>query len=187
MHTKVLEILEYFKILDRLVAYADFSASADLARQLRPTSDLEEALRRQAMTREARYVMSLDTDVSFQNAQDIRPALGLARRDGVLEPEDFLGIRQTLIVSRKVRRVLENLQGDVPHLFEFAESLPIGLGLVDLISQTISDRGDVVDSASDALSDIRRDMKITYERMMSRLQRYISDPVSYTHLTLPTN
>ena len=175
MHTKVLEILEYFKIIDRLVAYADYSASADLARQLRPTADLEEALRRQAMTSEARYVLSLDTDVSFQNAQDIRPALGLARRDGVLEPEDFLGIRQTLIVSRKVRRVLENLEADIPHLFEYAASLSIGLGLVDLISQTISDRGDVVDSASQELGNIRRDMKIAYERMMSRLQRYISD------------
>jgi DNA mismatch repair protein MutS2 len=175
MHNKVLEILEYFKIIDRLVAYADYSASADLARQLRPTADLEEALRRQAMTSEARYVLSLDTDVSFQNAQDIRPALGLARRDGVLEPEDFLGIRQTLIVSRKVRRVLENLEADIPHLFEYAASLSIGLGLVDLISQTISDRGDVVDSASQELGNIRRDMKIAYERMMSRLQRYISD------------
>jgi DNA mismatch repair protein MutS2 len=175
MHTKVLEILEYFKIIDRLVAYADYSASADLARQLRPTADLEEALRRQAMTSEARYVLSLDTDVSFQNAQDIRPALGLARRDGVLEPEDFLGIRQTLIVSRKVRRVLENLEADIPYLFEYAASLSIGLGLVDLISQTISDRGDVVDSASQELGNIRRDMKIAYERMMSRLQRYISD------------
>lgn len=185
MHTKVLEILEYFKIIDRLENYADFNASAELARQLRPTSDLEEALRRQAMTREARYVMSLDADVSFQNAQDIRPALGLARRDGVLEPEDFLKIRQTLIVSRKVRRVLENLPTDVPHLFEFAESLPIGLGLVDLISQTISDRGDVVDSASEALSDIRRDMKITYERMMSRMQRYISDPSTARMLQEP--
>ena len=175
MHTKVLEILEYFKIIDRLVAYADYSASADLARQLRPTADLEEALRRQAMTSEARYVLSLDTDVSFQNAQDIRPALGLAHRDGVLEPEDFLGIRQTLIVSRKVRRVLENLEADIPYLFEYAASLSIGLGLVDLISQTISDRGDVVDSASQELGNIRRDMKIAYERMMSRLQRYISD------------
>jgi len=185
MHTKVLEILEYYKIIDRLVTYADFSASADLARQLRPTSDLDEAKRRQATTREARYILSLDADVSFQKAQDIRPALGLARRDGVLEPEDFLGIRQTLIVSRKVRRVLENLEAEVPNLFVYAESLPVGLGLVDRISQTISDRGDVMDSASKALSDIRRDMKITYERMMSRMQRYISDPSTARMLQEP--
>lgn len=185
MHKKVLEILEYYKIIDRLVTYADFSASADLARQLTPTSDLDEAIQRQAMTREARYVLSLDADVSLQNAQDIRPAVGLARRDGVLEPEDFLGIRQTLIVSRKVRRVLENLEAEVPHLFDYADDLPVGLGLVDLISQTISGRGDVMDSASAELGDIRRDMKIAYERMMSRMQRYISDPSTSRMLQEP--
>ncbi len=185
MHKKVLEILEYYKIIDRLVTYADFSASADLARQLTPTSDLDEAIQRQAMTREACYVLSLDADVSLQNAQDIRPAIGLARRDGVLEPEDLLAIKQTLIVSRKVRRVLENLETEVPHLFDYADDLPVGLGLVDLISQTISDRGDVMDSASAELGDIRRDMKIAYERMMSRMQRYISDPSTSRMLQEP--
>jgi DNA mismatch repair protein MutS2 len=47
--------------------------------------------------------------------------------------------------------------------------------LVDKITKTISDRGDVLDSASEKLGDIRREMKITYERMMSRMQRFISD------------
>jgi len=47
--------------------------------------------------------------------------------------------------------------------------------LVDLITKTISDREDVLDSASEKLSDIRREMKVTYERMMARMQRFISD------------
>jgi DNA mismatch repair protein MutS2 len=51
----------------------------------------------------------------------------------------------------------------------------VGLGLVGLISKTISDRGEVVDSASEKLAQIRREMKITYERMMARMQRFISD------------
>jgi len=175
MNEKALETLEYFKILARLTAYADFSASADLARQLRPTPDLVEAQARQKATREARHILSLDADVSFHNAMDIRPMVSLARRDGVLEPADLLGIKNTLIVSRTVRRVLENQAEDIPHLFRLAGGLPVGLGLVDQISKTISDRGDVLDSASEELSGIRREMKITYERMMARMQRYLSD------------
>ncbi len=175
MNEKALVTLEYPKIIDRLVAYADFSASADLARQLTPTPDLEEARLRQAATREARYILSLDSDVSFTNAQDIRPLVGLAKRDGVLEPGDLLAIKNTLIVSRTVRRVLENMAEETPHLSSLVEGLPVGLGLVDMISKTVSDRGEVLDSASDKLGDIRREMKITYERMMTRLQRYISD------------
>ena len=176
MNKKALVTLEYPKIIDRLVAYADFSASADLARQLTPTADLEEAKLRQAATREARHILSLDSDVSFQMAQDIRPMVGLARREGVLEPGDLLAIRNTLIVARTIRRTLENLAADVPHLASLVDGLPVGLGLVDLIGKTISDRGEVQDSASEKLGEVRREMKITFERMMARMQKYISDP-----------
>jgi DNA mismatch repair protein MutS2 len=175
MNKKALETLEYHKIIARLAGYADFSASAELARNLRPTPDLEEAQTRQTATREARHILSLDADVSFHNAQDIRPMVGLARRDGVLETVDLLAVKNTLIVSRNVRRVLDNMGEETPHLSSLASGLPVGLGLVDLISKTISDRGDVLDSASEKLSDVRREMKITYERMMARMQRYISD------------
>ncbi|HEY9122459.1 MAG TPA: hypothetical protein VIM80_05640, partial [Brevefilum sp.] len=175
MNQKALSTLEYNKIIARLVTYADFSASADLARKLKPTSNIEKAHMRQAATREAKYLLSLDTDFSFQNASDIRPQVGLARRDGVLEPEDLLAIKHTLIVSRRVGRVLENMAEEVPNLSSLADALPIGLGLVDRISKTISDRGDVLDSASQKLSEIRNEMKITYERMMARMQRFMSD------------
>ncbi len=175
MNEKALETLEYHKIIARLAEYAAFSASADLARQLRPTPDLALAKTRQTATREARYILSLDADVSFLNAQDIRPQIGRARRDGVLEPVDFIAIKNTLIVSRTVRRVLDNMAEETPYLFRLSDGLPVGLGLVDRIGKTISDRGDVLDSASEKLSEIRREMKITYERMMSRMQRYISD------------
>lgn len=175
MNEKALETLEYPKIITRLVEYADFSASAELARQLRPTADLELARTRQAETREARHILSVDVDVSFQSAQDIRPQIGMARRDGVLEPVELLAIKNTLIVSRTVRRVLEDMAEEAPNLAGYGNGLPVGLGLVDLISRTISDRGEIQDSASEKLGTIRRDMKITYERMMARMQRYISD------------
>jgi DNA mismatch repair protein MutS2 len=175
MNKKALETLEYPKIISRLVDYADFSASADLARQLQPSSNLEEVHRRQIATREARLILSLDVDMSFRNAQDIRPQVGIARRDGVLEPGELLAVKNTLIVSRAVRRILDNLAAETPQLSSLAEGLPVGLGLVDLISKTISDRGEVLDSASEKLSSVRREMKVTYERMMARMQRYISD------------
>jgi len=176
MNEKALETLEYHKIINHLVDFADFSASADLARQLRPAAILEEVNSRQAATREARHILSLDVDVSFQNAQDIRPLIGLARREGVLEPVNFLAIKNTLIVSRSMRRVLDNMAQETPGLSSLAEGLPVGLGLVDQITKTISDRAEVLDSASAKLSEIRREMKITYERMMARMQRFISDP-----------
>jgi DNA mismatch repair protein MutS2 len=185
MNKKALETLEYPKIINRLVDYADFSASADLARQLQPSPNLEEVHRRQIATREARLILSMDVDMSFRNALDIRPQVGIARRDGVLEPGELLAIKNTLIVSRAVRRILDNMAAEIPQLSSLAESLPVGLGLVDLISKTISDRSEVLDSASEKLSGIRREMKVTYERMMARMQRYISDSATARMLQEP--
>jgi len=176
MNKKALMTLEYQKIISNLMTYADFSASADLARELRPTSDLHEARLLQRATREGRYLLNLHSDFSMVNAVDIRPLVGLASREGVLEPSDYLAVKNMLILSRRLKRILENMNSEIPHLSGLAEDLPVGLGLVDQISKTISERGEVLDSASEKLSEIRRDMKITYERMMSRMQKYISDP-----------
>ncbi len=60
-------------------------------------------------------MLSLDADVSLQNAWDIRPAIGLARRDGVLELEDLLALKQTDCLPQGIAAILENLETEVPH------------------------------------------------------------------------
>lgn len=177
MNAKTLNTLEFPKILARLSAYAAFSASVELALALKPTSRLELAKTRQARTREARLLLS-SSELSFSGATDLRPLIDLACRDGVLEAGDFLAIKNTLIVARSAQRVLSERADDAPNLAEISVALPIGLGLVDSISKTISERGEVLDSASDALGRIRSELKITYERLMSRLERYLSEPSS---------
>ena len=59
MDEKTLVTLEFQKILERLASYANFSASADLARDLRPVSEFDEVVKRQARTTEARRLLAL--------------------------------------------------------------------------------------------------------------------------------
>jgi DNA mismatch repair protein MutS2 len=49
-------------------------------------------------------------------------------------------------------------------------------GLVDAISNTLDERGNVVDQASDKLATIRRDLRITQERLNTKLQKLVSNP-----------
>ena len=56
MDSKTLNVLEYPKILERLVGYCDFSASMSLARSLEPTDSFDLAKARLAGTAEARKV-----------------------------------------------------------------------------------------------------------------------------------
>ncbi len=176
MDEKTLQILEYPKVLERLAAYCAFAASKDKARSLRPTTNLDEARRLQAETREAILFMVTRPDLTIGGARDIRAAVDLAVHGGVLPPADLLDIKSTLVAARTLWRVFEKQENQFPNLYRIAAQLPAPAGLVDAITRAISDRGEILDSASARLGAIRRDLRIAHERLLSRLQRIIGDP-----------
>lgn len=176
MDEKTLHTLEYLKILDRLAVYAAFSASADLIRALRPVNDLDEIRKRQARTSEARRLLDSNWNVSVGGAHDVRQLVDRAARRGVLEPAELLAIKDTLISARELARIFEKSGAEqFPTLAEVGVYLPPPAGVVDSISRTISDRAEVLDSASDKLASLRREIKVAHERLMSRLQKMVTD------------
>ena len=174
MDSKTLRVLEYDKILARLAEHCDFSASAELATALTPTDNFEEASRWLAETTEARFLLST-RDLTIGGSHDIRPSVDLAARSGVLEPQALLDIKSTLIACRDLKKSLENAQDHAPHLARTAAGLPETRGIVDAITRVLSERGEVLDSASPKLADIRRSLRVARDRLMSRLQRYLTE------------
>ncbi len=176
MDEKALHTLEFPKILARLAGYCAFSASTALARSLRPAAELEAARRLQAETREARLLLAARPETSIGGARDVRPQVAAASRGQALQPGDLLDIKATLISSRTLARVFAGQEGGYPHLAELAARLPQSLGLVDAISRALSDRGEILDTASEKLGGIRRDLRVAHDRLLTRLQRMVSDP-----------
>jgi DNA mismatch repair protein MutS2 len=178
MDEKSLNTLEFPKIREKLAGYSAFSLSAQLARELLPTSSLEEALERQAQTREARYLLSVNDSVTVGAAKDILPSIDLAWRNGVLDAAALLDVKNTLVSARTLTRVFTKSPGMYPSLQKIVEALPPPAGLVDSISRALSDKGEIMDSASPKLASIRSEMGIAHERLLSKLQRLITDPRS---------
>ncbi|GJQ35526.1 MAG: endonuclease MutS2 [Anaerolineaceae bacterium] len=174
MDSKTLNVLEYPKILEQLRSFCDFSASMELARALEPTDSYDLAQARLAETTEARKLFSIQ-DVSIGAAHDIRPAADLAARSGVLDPQALLDVKSTLISCRELKKTFEKKEGEYPRLCLIAQGLPETHGIVDSISRVLSERGEVLDSASVKLADIRRNLRIAHDRLMSRLQKYVTD------------
>jgi DNA mismatch repair protein MutS2 len=174
MDAKSLQVLEYPKIRERLKSFCDFSASMELARELEPTDSYDLALARLAETTEARRLFSVQ-DVGIGGAHDIRSAVDLAARGGVLDPQQLLDVKSTLISCRELKKTFERKTEEYSRLSQIAAGLPETHGIVDAITRILSDRGEVLDSASPKLASLRREIKIAHDRLMSRLQKYLTD------------
>jgi len=182
MNEKTLHTLEYSKILERLASYTAFAASAEKARALRPTTDIEEARHRLAETREVVELLATNTNLSVGGAHDVREIVDLAAHGGILTPPELMDIKSTLISARTLARLFEHHAGQCPNLADIAAQLPPPFGLVDAITRTISERGEVLDSASVKLANIRHDMRIAHERLMVKMQRMVTDPKNAPYL-----
>ncbi len=185
MNSKTLSILEYDKILERLASYCAFSASVELAQNLKPTPSFKEAQIRLQETTEARHLFSTNQTIGVGGARDVREQVKLASRGGVLETQDLLDIKDTLVSARRLKNSIAKSDTDehlYPLLKKISEALPPPLGLVDAITRTISDKGEVLDSASPKLASIRSERRVTHGRLMSKLQKIISNSKNATML-----
>ncbi len=205
MDPKTLNVLEYPKVLECLAAHCDFSASKELARALEPTTSYDLALARLQETTEARHLLSVhDVGIGgahdIREKVELARRGGVLEPVDLLDVKSTLiacrQLKKTLekfgkgaseAVPEREKRPKQGNQGRsqtrpsetqsyvYPHLAELALALPATLGIVDAISRTISDRGEVLDSASPKLAAIRKELHIAHERLMSRLQKYITD------------
>ena len=175
MEPKTLRTLEFDKVCAALAEHTAFSPSKELALALVPTTDFHTARQWLDETAEARLLLEAEPTTSIGGARDVRELAASARRNIVLIPTEFQDIKATLISARRISRQLERAGNAYPYLAEIALGLPAPMGLVDAITNTISDRGDVLDSASQKLADIRSSLRITHDRLLTRMQKMLNN------------
>lgn len=185
MDEKSLHMLEYPKILDRLCGYVSFSASATLARALRPTNDAALAMERQTRTSQARLLLSEHDELSIGGARDVRPQAELAARGGVLSVQELLDIKATLASARDLLRFFKKLDERFNNLQVITQDFDPPAGVIENISRVLSDKGEVLDHASPRLGGLRNEVKAANERLINKLERFINDPASGRMLQEP--
>lgn len=176
MDVKSLHTLEFEKVLEKLSSYAAFSASAELARNIHPSNELQEARERQAFTTETRHLYSSEADITIGGSRDVRPLANRAAQHGMLEPSELLSIRYTLAAARDLSRTLLEQAETLPLLGQLGQELPPPPGIIEAISRVISERGEVLDNASQKLASIRSEIKVAHDRLLSKLNQIIADP-----------
>jgi DNA mismatch repair protein MutS2 len=176
MHDKAFYTLELPKILDQLARYTSFSGGEDLVLTLEPTNKMEDARLWIDETTEARRLLDEKADqFTLGGVHDVRTAALSTVRGIVLDSKTLLDIRFTLRRATTIRRMLSHMKSGFPLLASISEGLEECTGLQHEIARIIGEDGNVQDSASTKLAMIRRDMKITFDRLQSRLNSIITN------------
>lgn len=175
MDKKTLKMLEFPEVVRRLSAYASFSASEHLAQDLHPETDPKIIRYKLSLTSEARHLLSVNDSFRLGGCSDIRVYLDIARKQGTLDAKSFVEISSTLSIAREIYRSLSHHEAEYPNLAKIAESLIPPAGLIERINFTVSDRGEVLDSASERLGTVRREIHTSYNRLLGKLEKMLKD------------
>jgi DNA mismatch repair protein MutS2 len=173
MDARTLRVLEFDKVRAALADHTSFSLGRQRALSLLPTDDIRQATVWQAETREARRLLDEKSDLHLGGVHDLRPFVEQATIGSPLLPADLLSVKSTLVRARVLNRTLGRLSEAYPNIADVAQRLAVPGDLVDEITRCIDERGEVLDSASDALMRIRRELREAHARLMDRLQRII--------------
>jgi len=168
MEERALRVLEFFPFLEILKKHASTEVGRDLCASLLPSrkkSEIESLLEEVV---EASRILTEEGSLPLQGTLEVRSMLPRARAEGAcLLPEDFLAIGSTLDASARVRKFLSRGGQRYPRIQGLGEEIPDLDALSERIHAAIGPRGEILDTASEALVRIRREI----QQLRARIRR----------------
>lgn len=184
LYEKSMGKLELDRVLEMLAQCAGSEDGKALCLQLCPTPDLDEARERQAETTAACKMTSVKGAPAFYEVKDVDAALERADRGGSLSTTELLRIAGVLRSARSVKGYWSEDEA-ITVLTPLFQALIPNKYLEDRISGAIISEEEIADTASPALSDIRRHMRLQSSKIRDSLQKVISSPAYAKYLREP--
>ncbi len=176
MNKKVLHVLEYDKIMERLTEKATSEQGRKLTSSLVPMTDLEAINQAQTETADALGYLFRKGSTSFGGNKDLGMCIKSLEIGSVLSIPELLRIAAFLENVNRIKSYGRKEREDVPadSLDVYFESLePLTL-LSNEIRRCILSEEEIADDASPNLKRIRRSMTITNDRIHSHLASMIN-------------
>lgn len=173
MNKKVIQTLEFDKIIDMLTEEADSPLGKESAKRLRPLSDRDEIIALQAETSHALTRIFHHGPLSFHGLSDIRPSLTPLSKGATLGAGELLRIGTLLDVAERAVKFdakdeeTDFLSGRFSGLQTFPE-------INREIKRCILSEEEISDDASSELKRIRRSMKNTNAKVREQLNATVA-------------
>ncbi|WP_243291208.1 endonuclease MutS2 [Bacillus sp. FJAT-47783] len=177
MQHRVLDVLEFYKIKEKLKQHASSSLGKEKVDELMPSINVDEVQRWQDETDEASTILRLKGHAPLGGLKDVRAHVKRAKIGGVLSPIELVEISGTLYASRQMKHFIEELveeqEVNLPFFIDYVRQITIYTDEEKKIKRCIDDNGEVLDSASEVLRSIRSSKRATEARVREKLESII--------------
>ena len=176
MNKKAIHTLEFDKIQEQLIELAGSSLGKQHCKNLRPSSDLSQIQLWQKETGDALSRLFRKGNLSFSGVSDIRASLKRLEIGSILGTGELLKVRKLLENTARVKAFGRHDPSDdqtdsLDGYFDQLEPLTL---LSAEIDRCILSEEEISDDASPTLKDIRRQMKLTNEKVHSSLNGLVN-------------
>ena len=169
-----IEVLEFDKVKEIVAGYTISALGRERVDALAPSDDAGKIREELSRVSECLDLVSFGDPIPIRGIKDVRSALERCALEGsMLEPKDFLDLRDTLEVIRKLEAYFTAHRERVPLLSALAGGLEGHPEVEEAIGRVVDPGGEVKDSASRTLRQIRRDLDVRRESLRSNLDAFL--------------
>ncbi|MBC1606984.1 endonuclease MutS2 [Listeria welshimeri] len=178
MEKKVEAILEFDKIKKQLTEFASSSLGEQAILELAPATDFQVVQKSQLETEEGAKIIRLRGSAPITGLTDVFAHLKRLEIGGDLNSLEIYQIGSNLRVSRQMKNFMTDLLEmgvELPLLGALSDELLVLKEVEEDIAISVDESGKILDTASEALSTIRRTLRRTEDRVREKLESYLRD------------
>lgn len=173
MNEKTLKKLEYDKIIGFLSEECSSPLGREKAEALTPHREKVIVEGWQKETTEARNALIYLPNFGFGEVKDIRNSVALAKKNGILDGAHLRDIMVTSRAAKRLKTTLAQSKEDYPIIKGLSSRIVFINSLETAIGEAVGEDGEILDSASVELADIRRKIRRANDRIREKLDNLL--------------
>ena len=186
----VLDKLEFSKVLQYISNYCITEKGKKEVLSLYPIQSEDTIKNEGKLVSEAKEILIKDLPPPLEYIIDLNDALATSRVEGaILDNKKILEVLKLLTLSRNTYQYLKHQNEIAPGLFKITNTLLVDKLLEHAIQKVITENGEVKDSASPKLAEIRREIRQKNDELVKAVNRIMKsledkDIIREDYLTL---
>ncbi len=181
-----LQVLEYYRLLEIISNYTKSPLGKNYILSLTPVSDPIEIESRLKLLSEIREFLNVKGNISVIEISPLDKLLNKTKTKGIyLTPEEIFSIKRLLGNALEIRKFILSEGREYKRLCQLVRSIPDLKDLFSLLDKSISDTGNIKDSASPKLKKIRERKALYRSRLQKRLEEILAKKgISDFHISI---